>query len=183
VSEITAIFWEYVLPENIMLVSFMGVLLAIVEAPGLKKSFKTGFKLSAALFLSGFLGWLITGYLNEGYEFIYLWIFWLTSLFAVYILQKLGELKGEWLGLPKILLVLGPMLGLQWLVWEQGVEYIERLFMITGGVIGFYLAFVLIAAIKEQIKLAETHEIYKKEYTLLIAIGMLTLAVIGFNFV
>ena len=75
------------------------------------------------------------------------------------------------------------MFGLQWLVWEQGVEYIESLFMMTGGVVGFYLTFVLIATFKEQIRLAEAKDIYKKEYSLLIAIGVLALAVIGFNFV
>ncbi len=181
--EIAAVFWEYVFPENILLVYFFGVLLAIVETPGLKRSFKKGFKLSCGLLISALSGWIITGYISGEQDFIALLIFLLTSLFAIYLLQKMGELEGEWLGLPKMVLVFVPMIGLQWLAREQGINITDSFFMIAGSVTGFYMSFILIAAIKEQIRLAEAKKIFKNEYTLLLAIGFLALAVIGFSFI
>ncbi|MFW6006914.1 MAG: Rnf-Nqr domain containing protein [Bacillota bacterium] len=182
-SEIASIFWNDVFSKNIIFIQFFGILLALVETNSLRTSLKKGIKISTTILVGGILGWIFMGWIPGGYSPILIWIFLITSLFSVFLLQKWGELQGEWKGFPKYILMLVPMIGLQWTVWEQGIDYAHKIYMIAGNVAGFYLAFILIAAIKEQIKLSEAPEVLKSVPTILIAIGFFALAFIGFSFV
>ncbi|MFW5976670.1 MAG: Rnf-Nqr domain containing protein [Bacillota bacterium] len=182
-SEIATIFWNNVFPENIIFVQFLGILLAMIETRSIRSSYKKGVKYAVSIFTSGLLGWIFMAWIPESYEFILIWLFLIIALFVVYLLQKWGELKGEWNGFPKFILILVPMIGLQWNLLEQGMDYVHKIFMIAGNVAGFYLAFMLIATIKEQIKISESPAVLKKVPTILIAIGFFTLAFIGFSFI
>ncbi len=180
--EVAVLFWNNVLSRNLIFIQFLGVLLAVVETEGLRTSLKKGYILAKGILISAVLGWIFMAWIPEGSEYIILWVFLTVSLIIIYFIQKSGYLTETWKGMPEFILILVPMIGLQWTVWEQGVDFADKIYMIAGSVAGFYLAFILIAAVKEQIKLSETSMIFKKLPTLLLAIGFFALAVIGFSF-
>ena len=181
-SEIGTRFLNNVLSDNIVFIYFFGILLIFLKGRGLRKSLFTGAKYSSVLLFISILSWIISGWI-PGQEFLLLWVFLLSSLIGVFILRKWGELKGEWLGMPEMIIVMAPFVGLQWFVLEQGIEYFARIFALTASVFGFYLAFILVASIREQIQISEMSDIFKKEASLLMIIAFIVLALVGFTFV
>lgn len=180
-SEIGVMFLNNIFAKNIVFISFLGIVLLFVEARGLRKSFKKGLKFSLALLISLLLGWIVSGWFGST-EVVSLVIFWLSSLVSIYILCLWGELKGEWLGIPRLIIALAPFFGSQWLVREQGVAYFDRIYPILGITTGFYLAFVLTAAVREQIKISEIPDFLKEKPLLLVSLSVFALALIGFAF-
>ncbi|MFW6270411.1 MAG: hypothetical protein ACOC4G_10050 [Bacillota bacterium] len=182
-NEAGRLFWDYVISENIVLVLHIGLLLIIVETPKLRESFLSGLKITAGLTTSILTGWLLSFYISSGLSFIMPGVYFLTSLSGIYIVKKLDKLKGEWMeGLPRMLLALSPFMGLQLFI-EYTVQKnsITNIFIIMGCIIGFYLAYIIIAALKEQLKMNETEPIFKSEYNLLIVIGFLAAVLSSFN--
>jgi len=181
VNDILTVFLNSIFAENIVFISFLGILLLYKEARGLRTSFKKGLKFSAALLISILLGWVLAGWLPEN-DFLLLWVFWLTGIIGIFVLYSWNELRGSWLNLPRIIIALPLFTGSQWIIQHQNVEYFERIYPILGTVIGFYLAFVLTAGVREQIKISEIPGYLKEKPLLLIAISFFALALIGFNF-
>lgn len=181
-SEVSRLFFQKVLPGNIVLISFLGVLLIIVEAKGAKESLTKGLKYSFCLIFVSLFGWATHSWLAEDYRFFSLWLFLLISLLAIIILNHWGELIGEWQGFPKSILALSPMIGLQLVISQQGKDLFEAIIMTMGAACGFYIAFLLIGSIREQIDLSEAAPIFKGVPILLIAIGILTMGLLGFRF-
>jgi len=181
-NEIGRLFLNYVFGENIVFVLFIGLLLVIVETPKLKESYLTGLKITTGLAVSVLAGWLLAVYIPSDFSFIMPGVYFLTSLLGIYIVKKLDELKGEWIeGLPRMILALSPFMGLQLFIGYNGqINSITNIYIIIGCVIGFYLAFILTAAVKEQLKMNEAELIFKNEYTLLIIFGFLAAIVTAF---
>lgn len=180
--EMSRLFWEKVLLENIVFIYFFGALLVLVEAQGVKKSLVKGVKFSLSIALASLIGWMMQFFLFTNYNAYFLWVFLLASLFAVWVLRKWGELKDEWMGMPGFMLVLGPMMGLQILVFERATNGWIALILILGAGLGFYLAFILVASMGEQIKLSESSSPFKGHPPLLLAMGIIALALLGFRF-
>ena len=182
-NEIILLFWNSLLSNNIVFVSFIGVLLIIVETPNLKDSYLDGLKIIAGLTLSIIFAWILSSYIPPVYNHFLPGIYFLNSLLGIYMIRSLGLLKGEWIeGLPKAVLALAPLIGIQLLFQGQFNQYSLDFFKIIGSLFGFYLTFIMIAAIKEQLILNETKDLLKSEYILLIVLAFFAAVVVGFNF-
>lgn len=181
-SETLGIFLENLLPGNIVLMSFLGVLLSLVETDKVRNSLVKGVKFSLALLFAVIGGWVITAGMGLEFEFLALWLFALISLLIVGLLQHMDELTGDYFGLPKLFLFLPTLIGYQWLINQRDLLFSDMIIQAFAGAIGFYLVFVLIATFKEQIKISEANEIFKLFPTVLVALGVMAMAVAGFGF-
>ena len=182
-NDIILLFWNSLISNNIVFISFIGVLLIVIETPKLKDSYLDGLKITAGLSMSIILAWIISYYIPSAYNHFLPGVYFINSLLGIYIIRNLGLLKGEWIeGLPRAILALAPLIGIQLLFQEQSSDYNLDFFKILGSLSGFYLAFVLIAAIKEQLKLKEIKDIFKSEYMVLIVLALFAAIVYGFSF-
>lgn len=181
-NEIAALFLDSILAENVVFVSLWGILLLFLETEGLRKSLTKGLKITSALMISLFLGWLLSSVVGEQLQFILL-VCWISSLVGILFLSRLDLLQGTWLNMPRFILALAPFTGIQWLVLEQATTaYFDTIYLILGTGAGFYLAFILTAAVREQLKISELPENLKREPLLMITMGFFALALLGFGF-
>ncbi|MFN2341539.1 MAG: hypothetical protein ABR547_09760, partial [Halanaerobium sp.] len=105
------------------------------------------------------------------------------TVMGISILKHWCELESEWFGLPRFILALGPLFGSQLLIQRGSYSYAEMMTVNTAYIVGSYLLFVLIAAIKEEIIVSDAHPAFKSYSTLLAAIAMLALGVIGIQII
>ncbi|MEJ6949705.1 Rnf-Nqr domain containing protein [Natronospora cellulosivora (SeqCode)] len=181
-TRLSVLFWNGFFVDNIMFIYFLGVLLAFVEAKSLKKSFSKGLKFAVSLFSVSILGWILTNSLTSELGFLNIWIFFITSYIAIHFLQKNGELIGEWQGMPRMILALPSMIGLQLLIQNRAADLAEMIAISGGSSLAFYVSFIVVAALREQILTSEADSIFKQGSSLLLAMGLLALALIGFQF-
>ncbi|MFW6268935.1 MAG: hypothetical protein ACOC4G_02530 [Bacillota bacterium] len=176
------LFLNHLLQENIVFYYFLGALLIIIKTPPLKKSYRTGLIFSSGLLATGLLGWLLNPVFSESFTYLVPGFYFFNALLGLAIIKKLGLLNDYWLGIPEYILALGPLVGLQMIAERLGQNNGFDLVIIIAGVSGFYLAFLTIAAIKEQLQLSEAkNELFKSEYTLLIVMAIFSLLLMGFD--
>lgn len=183
-NEIGAVFWNFVLRDNMVFILSFGLLLVIVETPRLSKAYVKGLKITAGIAVSSLTGLYITANISPELVFIFPGIYFITSLLGIYVINKSGVLRGQWIeGIPRNIMVLVPLIGIQLFIKEQAVlNGFEKFFAVLGLIVGFYLVFIIMAAVKEQLELNETGNIFKSEYILLIVSGFFAAILVGFNF-
>ena len=181
-SDMANLFLNSVFSENLVFITFFGTLLLFIEAKGARKSFTKSLKFTAIFFGVILVGWAVRGWLN-GSENVILFVFFFTSLMGAFSLRSWGELNGDWMGIPRFIVVLAPFMGIQWLLYEQGIAYFDTIYAILGSVVGFYVAFVLIAAVREQLKISEIPDFLNRQAILLITMAFFAVALIGFAFI
>lgn len=182
-SELSRLFLNSLLSENMSLAFFLGVLFMIVESGTIKKTAAKGLKYVSTVFVINVLGWFLHSFLPVGLDPLNPAIFFITTIMGIEILKYWGELQGEWFGLPKFVLALGPLFGSQLLIQNGAYAYAEMMSVNTAYILGGYILFVLIAAIKEEIIVSDAAPVFKSYSTLLAAIAMLALAVIGIQII
>lgn len=182
-SELSRLFLNSLLSENVSLAFFLGILFMMVESGTIKQTAIKGLKYVSTVFVINVLGWFLHTILPGGLDPLNPAIFFITTIVGIEILKYWGELKGEWFGLPKFILALGPLFGSQLLIQRGGYSYAEMMTVNTAYIFGIYLLFVLIAAIKEEIIVSDAAPVFKSYSTLLAAIAMLALGVIGIQII
>lgn len=181
-SEIILLFWDQLLKNNIVLLSFAAVLLIIVESPKLRNAFKDGFLFTGALSLTVISAWIFSYYLSS-MQFIMPAIYFLNSLIAISILKKKNLLQGNWIsGIKHEFIALPALISFQFSLIERFTYNYQDPIIIIASLAAFYLIFIIIAAIKEQLELKETKKIFKKTYTLLLVLAFLSAVMSGFDF-
>lgn len=181
-NELTPFFWEQIFLKNMILMSFWGCLLLLVEGQGAKESLIKGARFALCIALAGLLNGIIHAVFVPSDYGTSFWILFLASLVAIQILHTWGELEGEWMGMPRFVLALGPMLGLHICIFQNMNTYTEVLIQILGASTGFMITFILVASLREQLELAEIPEILKGYPSLLLSMGILSLTLLGFRF-
>lgn len=182
-SELSRLFLKSLLRENLSIAFFLGILFMIVESKSIKGSIKVGAKFLTVVYGINILGWFLHEILVVGLDPLNPAIFFLTTIFGIGILKYWGELEGEWLGLPKFILAIAPLFGSQLLIQGGNYSYGEMMTVNTAYVLGGYILFVLIASIKEEILVSDARPVFKGYSTLLAAIAMLALGVIGIQII
>ncbi len=183
-NDIGAVFLDNVLRNNMVFILSFGLLLVIVETPKLSQSYLKGLKITAGLAVSSLIGWIFFHNISADLVYIFPGIYFLTSLLGIYVINKLGALKGQWIeGIPRKIMALAPFIGLQLYIQEEAVSEVTGFFSLLGLITGFYLTFVVMSAIKEQLKLNETENIFKSEYVVLLVIGFFAAIMVGFNLI
>lgn len=181
-SEIILLFWDQLLKNNTVLISFTAVLLITVETPKLRAAFKDGLVITGAMAFSAISAWLLSYYLGS-VQFLLPAVYFLNSLIAVKIIKSVSLLQGEWIaGIKHEFIALAALLSLQFNLIEKINYNYQDLIIILAALSGFYLIFIIIAAIKEQLDLKENKDIFRKEYTLFLVLAFLSAIMSGFNF-
>jgi Na+-translocating ferredoxin:NAD+ oxidoreductase RnfA subunit len=181
-SEMIFIFLDQLLKNNLVLISFTAVLLIIVETPKLRAAFKAGTIITGAMGFAAISAWIFSYYLNS-INFVFPAVYFLNSLISIKIIKSYGLLQGEWIsGLKREIIALAGLLALQFNLIDKITYNYQDLIIITASLAGFYLIFIIVAAIKEQLDLKENKKIFKKEYTLFLVLAFLAALMSGFDF-
>ena len=182
-NEILIPFWDYLLKNNIVLSSFIGVLLITVEGSKLRTAFKEAFIFSGAALFSLISAWLFSYFIPLESEFLLTAVYFLNSLIAIYFIKQSGLLQNKWIAeLNKEIIAFPALLGIQFKMTETAVYDYQDLIFIAAAAAGIYLVYLIIAAVKEQLELKETKDIFQKEYALLLVLAFLSAVMNGFNF-
>lgn len=182
-SELTRLFLNSLLSENMSIAFFLGILFMMVESGTIKTTINKGLKYVTTVFVINILGWFLHSILPVGLDPLNPAIFFLTTILGIKVLKYWGELSGEWFGFPKLILALGPLFGSQLLIQNNGYNYAEMMTANLAYIIGGYVLFVLIAAIKEEIIVSDAAPVFKSYSTLLAAIAMMALGIIGIQII
>jgi len=174
---------KYLLVENLVFVSFIGTLLVISESErGPRSAALGGAKFIACLIPASFLGWALSAALPAELGFVAVFLFFVVALGAVRILRSWGELEGSWIGIPREMIALPLFVGSQMWLWMKGVEFTEAVVASVGAGFAFYLAFVMIGAVREQLELGEAPEGIQKLGVVMVSMGVVAMALLGFKF-
>lgn len=177
-SEVTRAFLDGMLLKNPVFMTFTGALLAAVIPRSARTSWAPAARYSVVFFFAALLGGALANSLSSALVPL---VFVGTSLVSVLVLRHLGELSGEWMGMPSAILAIAPLLGIQMLVAQAG-EFAGVVASAGGNSLGFFLAFVLLGAIRETSRISEAKPVFKTNPVVLFSMAVFALALVGFIF-
>ena len=180
---ITAIFLEnFVLNQILGICPFIGVSNKMVSAIGM------GLAVTFVMLLAGFSTWCVNQYLLIPLQLEYLqtiaFILIIASLvqFIEMVIKKTAPNLYQALGVFLPLITTNcAVLGVSLLNIKKGYGLLETTFNSLGGGLGFFLALVIMASIRERLELAELPEAMKGAPIALITAGLLATAFMGFS--
>ena len=194
--EIAVIVVTAVLTENFVLSKFLG----ICPFLGVSKRVSTAFGMSAAVLfvmtLAAAITWLVNNYLlmadwngdGEGGDLAFLqtiaFILVIASLVQLVemTIEKVSESLYQALGIFLPLITTNcAVLGLAVLNMQRGYGFLEAMVNAVGGAVGFGLALMLFAGLRERLELAKVPKVFRGAALALITAGILSLAFMGFS--
>ena len=176
------IFLEFALTHNVVFILMFGVLMPIAAELTVKRSLTAGLKHALVLALAGMAGTALFSLLPADSAFLSPVAIMVVSVAAVAALHRWGELEGEWAGIPRSLLAVAPIAGLQMYLWTEGISGLDTVLASFGAAVGYYLGIVIMVATIEQIRIAEAPAYAKRIGTLFFAIAVFALGFTGFVF-
>ena len=108
-SELSRLFLNSLLSENVSLTFFLGILFMMVESGTIKQTAIKGLKYVSTIFVINILGWFLHSLMPVGLDPLNPAIFFITTVLGITVLKYWGELNGNWFGLPRFILALGPL--------------------------------------------------------------------------
>jgi electron transport complex protein RnfA len=180
---ITAIFLEnFVLNQILGICPFIGVSNKMDSAIGM------GLAVTFVMLLAGVSTWCVNQYLLIPLQLEYLqtiaFILIIASLvqFIEMVIKKTAPNLYQALGVFLPLITTNcAVLGVSLLNIKKGYGLLETTFNSLGGGLGFFLALVIMASIRERLELAEVPEAMKGAPIALITAGLLATAFMGFS--
>ena len=180
---ITAIFLEnFVLNQILGICPFIGVSNKMDSAIGM------GLAVTFVMLLAGVSTWCVNQYLLIPLHLEYLqtiaFILIIASLvqFIEMVIKKTAPALYQALGVFLPLITTNcAVLGVSLLNIKKGYGLLETAFNSLGGGLGFFLALIIMASIRERLELAELPECMKGAPIALITAGILATAFMGFS--
>ena len=180
---ITAIFLEnFVLNQILGICPFIGVSNKMDSAIGM------GLAVTFVMLLAGVSTWCVNQYLLIPLQLEYLqtiaFILIIASLvqFIEMVIKKTAPNLYQALGVFLPLITTNcAVLGVSLLNIKKGSGVLETTFNSLGGGLGFFLALVIMASIRERLEMAELPEAMKGAPIALITAGLLATAFMGFS--
>ena len=180
---ITAIFLEnFVLNQILGICPFIGVSNKMDSAIGM------GLAVTFVMLLAGVSTWCVNQYLLIPLQLEYLqtiaFILIIASLvqFIEMVIKKTAPNLYQALGVFLPLITTNcAVLGVSLLNIKKGYGLMETTFNSLGGGLGFFLALIIMASIRERLELAELPEAMKGAPIALITAGLLATAFMGFS--
>ncbi len=180
---ITAIFLEnFVLNQILGICPFIGVSNKMDSAIGM------GLAVTFVMLLAGVSTWCVNEYLLIPLHLEYLqtiaFILIIASLvqFIEMVIKKTAPNLYQALGVFLPLITTNcAVLGVSLLNIKKGYGLLETTFNSLGGGLGFFLALIIMASIRERLELAELPEAMKGAPIALITAGLLATAFMGFS--
>jgi electron transport complex protein RnfA len=180
---ITAIFLEnFVLNQILGICPFIGVSNKMDSAIGM------GLAVTFVMLLAGVSTWCVNQYLLIPLQLEYLqtiaFILIIASLvqFIEMVIKKTAPSLYQALGVFLPLITTNcAVLGVSLLNIKKGYGLLETTFNSLGGGLGFFLALIIMASIRERLEIAEVPESMKGAPIALITAGLLATAFMGFS--
>jgi len=185
--EVILIFISAVLVNNFVLSYFLGICPFIGVSSRLESAISMGFAVTFVLTLSAAITWLINQYILIALHVPYLeyvaFIIVIASLvqFVEMYIKKTSKAMYDALGIYLPLITTNcAILGLALFGALRKYTFIQNIVFGIGAGIGFTLALVIMAGIREQLDLADVPEPLRGAAITLILAGLLALAFMGF---
>ena len=194
--EIAVILVTAVLTENFVLSKFLG----ICPFLGVSKRVSTAFGMSAAVLfvmtLAGAITWTVSRFLldvdwngdGQGGDLSYLqtiaYILVIASLVQLVemAIRKMSPSLYQALGIFLPLITTNcAVLGLAVLNQQRGYGFLEAIVNAIGAALGFGLALLLFAGLRERLELSKVPPVFRGTAMALITAGILSLAFMGFS--
>ncbi len=177
-SDLARAFLDSMLIENPVVMTFVGALLAAVLPRSARSSYTPALRYALALFLAGMVGGAIAAALpSVAAPAVYI----VVGLLGVGSLLAVGELRGEWLGMPQAVLATAPLVGVQMLASTYG-DFDLVVAAAGGSAIGFAVMLVLVGAIREASRISETTDTFKTNPVVLFSLAVFAIVFAGFLF-
>jgi electron transport complex protein RnfA len=174
--ELVAIFISAVLVQNFVLYYFLGICPFLGVSKKIDSALSMGLAVTFVMSITAVVSWLINNLILIPYDLGYLQIV-LVEMFIRKISPPLYQALGIYLPL---ITTNCAIMGLALIAALNGYSFVETVIFGFGSGIGFTLAIVLMAGIREQLDLADVPEPLKGAGIALIVAGIMALAFNGF---
>lgn len=176
-----------VLVNNFVLTRFLGTCPFLGVSKRIETAMGMGMAVVFVMAVSGAATWSLNKAVLEPFELEYLqtmvFILVIAALvqFVELVLQKLSPVLYQALGIYLPLITTNcAILGLAVLNVKRNLDFLEMLVFGTAGGVGFALALVLMAGLREKMETADIPEVMKGTAIALLTAGLLSLAFMGF---
>ncbi len=177
-----------ILVNNFVLNRFLGICPFLGVSKQVETAFGMGMAVTFVMTLAGIITYLIQYYILEVFGIGYLqtisFILVIASLvqFVEIVLQKVSPSLYQALGVFLPLITTNcAVLGLALLNIQEGLNLVQTIFHSIGAAVGFSLAIVLFAGIRERLEIADVPEPFKGFPIALITAGLMSIAFMGFT--
>lgn len=177
-----------VLVNNFVLHYFLGICPFLGVSKKIKAAFSMGVAVTFVLVLTAVASWAINHWILIPYDLQYLqivaFILVIASLvqFVEMFVRKTSPPLYQAMGIYLPLITVNcAIMGLALLASLKEYDFAETVVFGVGAGAGFTLAIVLMAAIREQLELADVPEAFKGAGIALVVAGIMALAFLGFS--
>lgn len=186
--EILTILISAVLIKNFVLYYFLGICPFLGVSKKLDSALSMGLAVTFVMSITAVVSWLINHFILIPYSLEYLQIVSFILVIASLVqlvemfIRKISPPLYQALGIYLPLITTNcAIMGLALLAVRKNYNFIESVVFGFGSGVGFTLAIVLMAAIREQLDLADVPEPLKGAGITLIVAGLMALAFSGFS--
>lgn len=185
--ELVAIFISAVLVQNFVLYHFLGICPFLGVSKKIDSALSMGLAVTFVMSITAVVSWLINNLILIPYDLGYLQIVSFILVIASLVqlvemfIRKISPPLYQALGIYLPLITTNcAIMGLALIAALNGYSFVETVIFGFGSGIGFTLAIVLMAGIREQLDLADVPEPLKGAGIALIVAGIMALAFNGF---
>ncbi len=186
--ELLALFISAILVNNFVLYYFLGICPFLGVSKKLDSAISMGLAVTFVMTITAVISWMINNWILIPYNISYLqtvaFILVIASLVQLVemFIRKMSPPLYQALGIYLPLITTNcAIMGLALLAARKNYGFFEAVIFGTGSGIGFTLAIVLMAGIREQLDLADIPEPLKGAGIALIVAGIMALAFTGFS--
>ena len=186
--ELLALFISAILINNFVLYYFLGICPFLGVSKKLDSAISMGLAVTFVMTITAVISWMINNWIlipyNIGYLQTVAFILVIASLVQLVemFIRKMSPPLYQALGIYLPLITTNcAIMGLALLAARKDYSFSEAVIFGTGSGIGFTLAIVLMAGIREQLDLADVPEPLKGAGIALIVAGIMALAFTGFS--
>jgi electron transport complex protein RnfA len=186
--ELVAIFISAILINNFVLHYFLGICPFLGVSKRIDSAFSMGLAVTFVMTITAIVSWIINHWVLIPYNLDYLQIVSFILVIASLVqlvemfIRKTSPPLYQALGIYLPLITTNcAILGLALLAALKNYSFIETIIFGLGSGIGFTLAIVLMAGIREQLDMADVPEVLKGPGIALITAGIMALGFLGFT--
>jgi electron transport complex protein RnfA len=186
--ELIAIFISAVLINNFVLHYFLGICPFLGVSKRIDSALSMGFAVTFVMTITAIVSWIVNHWVLIPYNLDYLQIVSFILIIASLVqlvemfIRKISPPLYQALGIYLPLITTNcAILGLALLASLKNYSFLETIIFGFGSGIGFTLAIVLMAGIREQLDMADVPEVLKGPGIALITAGIMALGFMGFT--
>ncbi len=187
-QQLLAIFFSTMIINNFVLAKMLGLCPFLGITKKLETSLGMGMAVTFVIALAGVISWSIDRLILYPFSIIYLrtivYILVIAALVQLVemVMKKASPLLYQALGIYLPLITTNcVVLGVVLLILNKGYNFMEMLVYSVGAPVGFTLALLIMAGIRENLALARVPKPFQGVPIALITTGILALAFLGFS--